>query len=91
MFRKHKWLLLAASLMLAVGLLAGCGGSGDGGEGGSGDSVTIGFLGPLTGANASEGAAARNAFQMVFDELNASGELPYHCLLYTSWFGVFHR
>ena len=77
MFRKHKWLLLAASLMLAVGLLAGCGGSGDGGEGGSGDSVTIGFLGPLTGANASEGAAARNAFQMVFDELNASGELPY--------------
>ena len=77
MFRKHKWLLLAASLMLAVGLLAGCGGDEGGGEGGSGDSVTIGFLGPLTGANASEGAAARNAFQMVFDELNASGELPY--------------
>lgn len=41
------------------------------------DVVKIGFLGPITGANAAEGEAARNAFRMAIDEANASGEFPY--------------
>lgn len=39
--------------------------------------VTLGFLSPITGPNAAEGAAARNAFQMAIDQANASGEYPY--------------
>ncbi|MDP3446505.1 MAG: branched-chain amino acid ABC transporter substrate-binding protein [Eubacteriales bacterium] len=39
--------------------------------------VTLGFLSPITGPNAAEGAAARNAFQMAIDQANASGEFPY--------------
>ena len=39
--------------------------------------VKIGFLGPITGTNAAEGAAARNAFQMAIDQANASGNYPY--------------
>lgn len=41
------------------------------------DSVTIGFLAPITGANAAEGAAARNAFELAINQANASGEYPY--------------
>ncbi len=81
MFRKHKLLVLVFSLLMAMGLMAGCGGGGDEG-GGDGDeqmpaTVKIGFLGPITGANASEGSAARNAFQMVFDQANEADTLPY--------------
>lgn len=39
--------------------------------------VTLGFLSPITGPNAAEGAAARNAFQLAIDQANASGEYPY--------------
>jgi len=39
--------------------------------------VRIGFFGPITGSNAAEGAAARNAFQMAIDQANASGAYPY--------------
>lgn len=39
--------------------------------------VKIGFLGPITGSNAAEGAAARNAFKLAIDEANASGKYPY--------------
>ncbi len=41
------------------------------------ETVKIGFLGPITGPNAAEGAAARNAFMMAIEEANASGEFPY--------------
>ncbi len=41
------------------------------------DSVTIGFLGPITGGNAAEGAAARNAFELAIKQANESGEFPY--------------
>lgn len=39
--------------------------------------VKVGFIAPITGSNAAEGTAAANAFQMVFDELNAAGTLGY--------------
>ncbi len=78
---KHKWLLVVLVLMMAVVLVAGCGNTGGdtSGDNASGDAavVKVGFMGPITGANAAEGSAARNAFQMAFDKLNASGELPY--------------
>ena len=40
--------------------------------------VKVGFLGPITGSDASEGAAARNAFTMAIAEANASGKYPYN-------------
>ncbi|MEA5060106.1 MAG: branched-chain amino acid ABC transporter substrate-binding protein [Clostridia bacterium] len=39
--------------------------------------ISLGFLSPITGPNAAEGAAARNAFQLAIDQANASGEYPY--------------
>ncbi|ATW28486.1 hypothetical protein DCMF_08935 [Candidatus Formimonas warabiya] len=63
-------------IVAAVFALAGCGGS----QSGSGEEqavVKLGFLSPITGPNAAEGAAARNAFQMAIDAANASGEFPY--------------
>lgn len=43
----------------------------------SGQVVKIGFLSPITGPNAAEGAAARNAFMLAIEQANASGEYPY--------------
>jgi len=39
--------------------------------------VKIGFIGPLTGANAAQGVGARNAFDLKIKEANASGKFPY--------------
>ncbi len=39
--------------------------------------ITLGFLSPITGANAAEGAAARNAFELAIQQANESGEYPY--------------
>ena len=66
---KKTLALLLAVMLLAV-IAMGCGSS-------SGDTVSIGFLSPITGPNAAEGAAARNAFQMAIDQANESGEYPY--------------
>lgn len=41
------------------------------------ETVKIGFIGPLTGANAAEGLAARDAFLMYFEECNEQNLLPY--------------
>jgi branched-chain amino acid transport system substrate-binding protein len=43
----------------------------------SADVVKIGFFGPITGSNAAEGAAARNAFSLAISEANKSGEFPF--------------
>jgi branched-chain amino acid transport system substrate-binding protein len=40
--------------------------------------IKIGFIGPISGSVASEGTAARNAFQMAIDEANRSGRFPYY-------------
>ena len=39
--------------------------------------VKIGFIGPLTGPNAAQGVGARNAFDLMIREANASGKFPY--------------
>jgi branched-chain amino acid transport system substrate-binding protein len=39
--------------------------------------VKIGFLAPITGPNAAEGAAARNSFEMAIRKANESGEFPF--------------
>ncbi|MDR2528412.1 MAG: branched-chain amino acid ABC transporter substrate-binding protein [Synergistaceae bacterium] len=39
--------------------------------------VKVGFLGPITGSNAAEGSAARNAFLLAIEEANKSGKYPY--------------
>jgi len=70
-------LLLVVLLMAALFTVAGCGGQDEGTAGEAPDVVKLGFLSPITGPNAAEGAAARNAFQMAIDAANASGEFPY--------------
>lgn len=86
---KVKWFSVLLVAMLAVALLlTGCGGgqqpsdatdgATDAGDGATAASVVkIGFIGPITGANAAEGAAARNAFHLAIEQANASGEFPY--------------
>lgn len=68
---KLRLLFLIAGVLVLALMLAGCSSSG------SGKVVKIGFLGPITGSNAAEGAAARNAFQMAIDQANDSGNYPY--------------
>lgn len=70
-------ILLVVILMAALFAVAGCGGQGGGDTGEAPDVVKLGFLSPITGPNAAEGAAARNAFQMAIDAANASGDFPY--------------
>ena len=45
----------------------------DGGAEASGDVITIGILGPQTGAVAQYGIAVKNGAQLYFDQLNAAG------------------
>lgn len=75
MFKKSILVLLV--LILSVALITGCGGAGT--DTGDDDKpvVKVGFMAPLTGGEAAEGSAARNAFEMAFEQLNASGELAY--------------
>ena len=78
---KKRFRLLFAGLLAFSLLFTGCGDNGEQGGAANADGrpvVRVGFMGPLTGGNASEGSAARNAFVMAFDQLNASGELPYY-------------
>ena len=65
-----KTLALLLTVMLLAATAIGCGGSSE-------DIVSLGFLSPITGANAAEGAAARNAFQLAIDQANESGDYPY--------------
>lgn len=58
---------LAASLTLAA-----CGGGGDGG-GSSGDTVTIGFIAPLKGANAATAEMMVNSAELAVKEANEDG------------------
>lgn len=61
--------------IMAVGMLAGCGSNGtnDGGEAESASAIKIGGIGPLTGAAAIYGNAAKNGAQIAVDEINALG------------------
>lgn len=81
MFKRSRVILLMLIALMAMAMVfAGCS---QGTTDGSGDDTTaaevvkIGFFAPITGANAAEGSAARNAFQMAIDAANESGEFPY--------------
>lgn len=74
MFKKS--ILVLCLLVLSVALITGCASGTD--DGAAEETVVkVGFMAPLTGGEAAEGSAARNAFELAFEELNASGELPY--------------
>ena len=77
MFKKSVLVLLV--LVLSMALITGCGDDTTTDNGGDTANavVKVGFMGPITGSNAAEGSAARNAFEMAFKALNESGELPY--------------
>ena len=81
MFKNSKWFLVTVVALIAVALLfTGCNqqtGETDEEGGNAASVVRIGFFAPITGGDAAEGTAARNAFQMAIDEANASGEYPY--------------
>ena len=74
-----KILAVLLAGMMAVTAFAGCGGGGstESSGGGDGKVVKLGFLSPITGANAAEGAAARNAFKLAIDQANESGDFDY--------------
>ena len=61
---------VAVGAVLALGMSA-CGGN-SGGSSGSGDTLTIGFMGDLTGENSGIVIPPRNGAQMAIDEYNAT-------------------
>ncbi|MDR0617143.1 MAG: branched-chain amino acid ABC transporter substrate-binding protein [Synergistaceae bacterium] len=69
---KTKLLRMFFLSLFVIGLLIG-GSSADAAE----SVVKVGFLGPITGSDAAEGAAARNAFTLAISEANKSGEFPF--------------
>ena len=83
--KREKLLLLLVICVLGLAMaLSACSSSApdnsdsDSDSGGvAADVVKIGFFGPITGSNAAEGAAARNAFQMAIDQANDSGDYPF--------------
>lgn len=71
MCRKYKLLGVVLFFVLSAAVILGVGTAYAAGV------VKIGFLGPITGSNAAEGAAARNAFTLAIGEANKSGEFPF--------------
>lgn len=69
----RRIIALIVAVMLMAAMATGCAGS----TGGAAKTVKLGFLSPITGANAAEGAAARNAFELAIKQANESGEFPY--------------
>ena len=68
-------IVFAMTMMLAVGLLAGCGGSsGSGGssEGGDDAVLKIGGTGPLTGGASIYGMSVKQGAEIAVEEINAS-------------------
>ena len=76
-FASKKVLVLVLAFALAAFCLAGYGDDTQQHGGDATDSVTLAFLGPITGSSAAEGAAARNAFELAVAQANESGEFPY--------------
>lgn len=70
--RRFKILALAMSLVMLVGLMAGCGGNET--TGGSGeDVIKVGFLGALTGDVACYGIPGLKGLELAVEEINAQG------------------
>lgn len=79
MIKKRAWGLVLFFL-LAVGICTACAETTPAptGEDEMPEVVLkIGFIGPLSGANAAEGTAARNAFELAIEQANAAENLPY--------------
>lgn len=69
--------LLLAGIM-AAGALTGCGSNGAGENSGENASaIKIGGIGPLTGAAAIYGNAAKNGAEIAVEEINAKGDLQF--------------
>lgn len=79
MFKTKKGVVLLLVVLISLALMLGaCGGDGDvSGDAQTPEVVKLGFLAPITGSNAAEGSAARNAFEMAIEQANASGDYPY--------------
>ncbi len=78
MFKRSKFIILLLTIVLAVGLLSGCGGgqeAADTSQGGTGteDEIKIGTIGPLTGDVASYGMSTKNGVEVAVDEFNQRG------------------
>lgn len=76
--KKTLSMLLAGTMLVTA--LAGCGGNNDAAQSGGDNSAAadgtvfkLGGTGPLTGANAIYGNAAKNGAQIAVDEINAAG------------------
>ena len=61
------------AVVLALGLVAACGGGGSGEGGGGKQTVNIGYSGPLSGPAALYGENVLNGVNMAVDEINKSG------------------
>lgn len=66
----------AIPVFAAIALLAAACGGQSGGS--SKETVTIAFIGPLTGSNAAIGKGGRNSFQLALRQANANPENKYH-------------
>ena len=76
--KKLRILALVIALVMAIGLLAACGGDDNGpvtNNAGDVNEVTIGWLGPLTGGVAQFGEAVQRGVQLYIDQFNALGGL----------------
>ena len=73
-----KTLCLLLVVVMAIGLLAGCGGSSSSAPASSGATAfKIGGTGPLTGGAAIYGTAVYNAAQIAVEEINAMGGIQF--------------
>jgi len=76
--RKYRLSLVLLSVLLVVVLVAGCGGNagapgGSSSEGAQGDTIKIGFMGALTGNEASYGIETLKGMKMAAEDLNKAG------------------
>ena len=77
-----KVISLVLAAIMAAGALTGCGSNGAGdsqssGASGSASAIKIGGIGPLTGAAAIYGNAAKNGAEIAVEEINALGDLQF--------------
>ncbi|MDK2888034.1 MAG: branched-chain amino acid transport system substrate-binding protein [Thermoanaerobacter sp.] len=76
--KKYRLFLVILSVLLVVVLAAGCGGNagapgGSSSEGAQGDTIKIGFMGALTGNEASYGIETLKGMKMAAEDLNKAG------------------